>query len=221
MIVLNVASSGIASLLLPGGRTAHSRFCIPLQTDETTTCNIKQGSLRANLLICTKLIIWDEAPMLNKNCFEALDRTLRDIMRLEDERNMDKPFGSKVVVLGGDFRQILPVIPKGGRQDIVHQSLQQKLKNLLTEFSKSKMNMKTEKFLEERCILCPTLECVEKVNYFMLDLLPGIPNQKIILKEGAPIMLLRTIDHAAGLCIGTQLLVADLRTNVIKATVIT
>lgn len=28
-IVLNVASSGIASLLLPGGRTAHSRFAIP------------------------------------------------------------------------------------------------------------------------------------------------------------------------------------------------
>ncbi|XP_057426048.1 uncharacterized protein LOC130719435 [Lotus japonicus] len=119
MIVLNVASSGIASLLLPGGRTAHSRFCIPLQTDETATCNIKQDSLRENLLICAKFIIWDEAPMLNKNCFEALDRTLCDIMSQEDESNMDKPFGGKVVVLGGDFRQILPFIPKGGRQDIV------------------------------------------------------------------------------------------------------
>ncbi|XP_057432124.1 uncharacterized protein LOC130724871 [Lotus japonicus] len=233
MIVLNVASSGIASLLLPGGRTTHSRFCIPLQTDETTTYNIKQGSLRANLLICAKLIIWDETPMLNKNCFEALDRTLRDMMRQEDESNMDKPFGGKVVVLGGDLRQILPVIPKGGRQDIVsatvHQSLQQKLKNLLTEFSKLEMvilnqmrvNMKIEKFLEERCILCPTLECVEKVNYFMLDLLPGIPNHKIILKEGAPIMLLRNIDQAASLCIGTRLIVADLGTNVIKVTAIT
>lgn len=30
LIVLNVASSGIASLLLPGGRTAHSRFSIPI-----------------------------------------------------------------------------------------------------------------------------------------------------------------------------------------------
>ncbi|XP_057444098.1 ATP-dependent DNA helicase RRM3-like [Lotus japonicus] len=119
MIVLNVASSGIASLLLSGGRTSHFRFCIPLQTDETTTCNIKQGSLRANLLIRAKLIIWDEAPMLNKNCFETLDKTLRDIMRQEDESNMKKPFGGKVVVLGGDFRQTLPVIPKGGRQDIV------------------------------------------------------------------------------------------------------
>lgn len=33
-IVLNVASSGIASLLLLGGRTAHSRFKIPLSLNE-------------------------------------------------------------------------------------------------------------------------------------------------------------------------------------------
>ncbi|EOA19212.1 hypothetical protein CARUB_v100066440mg, partial [Capsella rubella] len=33
-IVLNVASSGIASLLLAGGRTAHSRFGIPLNPHE-------------------------------------------------------------------------------------------------------------------------------------------------------------------------------------------
>lgn len=30
LIVLNVALSGIASLLLPGGRIAHSTFSIPL-----------------------------------------------------------------------------------------------------------------------------------------------------------------------------------------------
>jgi len=34
MLVLNVASSGIASLLLPGGKTAHSRFCIPILINE-------------------------------------------------------------------------------------------------------------------------------------------------------------------------------------------
>lgn len=79
-IVLNVASSGIASLLLPGGRTAHSRFKIPIDINENSTCNIKQGSPLAELIIQCKLIIWDEAPMLHKHCFEALDRTLQDIM---------------------------------------------------------------------------------------------------------------------------------------------
>jgi len=41
-IVLAVASSGIASLLLPGGRTAHSRFKIPIDLHDESTCNITQ-----------------------------------------------------------------------------------------------------------------------------------------------------------------------------------
>lgn len=55
---------------------------------------------------------------MNKFCFEALDRTLQDIMASQNKDNATKPFGGKVV-LGGDFRQILPVIRKGSRQDIV------------------------------------------------------------------------------------------------------
>ncbi|KAF7827148.1 ATP-dependent DNA helicase PIF1 [Senna tora] len=111
-IVLNVASSGIASLLLPGGRTAHSRFCIPIDISEVSICNIKQGSDLSELLFETKLIIWDEAPMANKYCFEALDRTMRDVLRFSNPLSKNLPFGGKVVVFGGDFRQILPVIPK-------------------------------------------------------------------------------------------------------------
>ncbi|KAL6581830.1 hypothetical protein OROMI_005844 [Orobanche minor] len=43
-IVLNVASSGIAALLLPGGRTAHSRFGIPFVVYENSDCSIAAGS---------------------------------------------------------------------------------------------------------------------------------------------------------------------------------
>ncbi len=39
-IVLAVASLGIASLLLLGGRTAHSRFKIPIDLHDESTCNI-------------------------------------------------------------------------------------------------------------------------------------------------------------------------------------
>ncbi|XP_057422827.1 uncharacterized protein LOC130716812 [Lotus japonicus] len=118
-IILNVASSGIASLLLPGGRTAHSLFCIPLNVNEDSCCGIVQGSPKAELLQLTSLIIWDEAPMVSRYAFEALDKSLRDIMRVIDPENFDLPFGGKVVVLGGDFRQILPVIPKGSRAEVV------------------------------------------------------------------------------------------------------
>jgi hypothetical protein len=41
-IVLAVASSRIASLLLLGGRTAHSRFKIPIDLQDESTCNITQ-----------------------------------------------------------------------------------------------------------------------------------------------------------------------------------
>ncbi|CAH9080016.1 unnamed protein product [Cuscuta epithymum] len=118
-IVLNVASSGIASLLLPGGRTAHSRFAIPININEDSTCNIKQGSQLAGLIVKCKLIIWDEAPMVHKHCFEALDKTMRDILQLTNPVSLSTPFGGKTIVFGGDFRQILPVIPKGSRNDIV------------------------------------------------------------------------------------------------------
>ena len=53
--------------------------------------------------------------MVNRYCFEALDRTMRDLLRFSNPNSLEQPFGGKVVVLGGDFRQIFPVIPKAGR----------------------------------------------------------------------------------------------------------
>ncbi|XP_058773416.1 uncharacterized protein LOC131647543 [Vicia villosa] len=117
-ICLTVATSGIASLLLPGGRTAHSKFKIPVPTLDNSTCKIEYNDYVGDLLRQTKLIIWDEAPMAHKHAFEALDRTLRDVMSTYS--NSKEMFGGKVVVFGGDFRQILPVVPRGSRSDIVH-----------------------------------------------------------------------------------------------------
>ncbi|XP_012842071.1 PREDICTED: uncharacterized protein LOC105962315 [Erythranthe guttata] len=55
--------------------------------------------------------------MMHIHCFEALDKTLRSITHVL------KIFGGKVVVLGGDFRQILPIVLKASRQDIVHATI--------------------------------------------------------------------------------------------------
>lgn len=101
-IVLTVASSGITTLLIPGGRTAHSRFGIPIIVDEISTCGIHPKSPLAELICEAKLIIWDEAPMMHKHCFEALDRSLRDILRVQNNGRTNIPFGGKVVVLGGE-----------------------------------------------------------------------------------------------------------------------
>ncbi|XP_019167829.1 PREDICTED: uncharacterized protein LOC109163535 [Ipomoea nil] len=118
-IVLNVASSGIASLLLPGGRTAHSRFAIPIAITKDSTCNIKPISELVELILKARLIIWDDAPMMHKHCFEALDIMMRDLLQFVNPRSANQTFSWKTVVLGCDFRQILHVVPKGTRQEIV------------------------------------------------------------------------------------------------------
>nr|GEW96301.1 DNA helicase [Tanacetum cinerariifolium] len=112
-IVLAVASSGIASLLFPAGRTTHSRFKLPLNLTDESVCHAKKHRQLANLLIETDLIIWDEAPMNDRRCFEALDRTLRDLM--------DAPeivFGGKTVIckLKENMRLLRPGLSNEERQ---------------------------------------------------------------------------------------------------------
>ena len=326
-IVLTVASSGIASLLLPRGKTAHSRFHIPININEDSTCNIQQGSDLSELLRQTKLIIWDEAPMVHRHCFEALDRSLKDIMNPHIPNSAELPFGGKTIVFGGDFRQILPVVPGGSRSDIVFASISSSYlwkhchiltltKNMrlqsnsssanleqITEFAEwilkvgdGKLaepndgeteieipneflitefdnpleaivnstypsllhNFKDPQFLKERAILAPTLDIVQKINEYMLSLIPGeekiylssdsacransqieapenmytpeilnglnisgLPSHQIRLKVGVPIMLLRNIDQASGLCNGTRLIVTELGEHVIGASILT
>jgi hypothetical protein len=50
------------------------------------------------------LLIWDEAPMAHRNCFEAVDHSLRDILRFSDPNSADKPFRGKTIIFGIDFR---------------------------------------------------------------------------------------------------------------------
>ena len=121
-IVLCVASTGIASLLLPGGRTAHRRFRIPLDIKEDSSCFIQRRTRLAELLRETDMVLWDEVPMTNKSIYNAVDRTLQDIRH--DLPGADNIFGGIPTVLGGDFQQILPVIPHGNRADTVQSCLQ-------------------------------------------------------------------------------------------------
>ena len=114
---LCVASSGIAALLLDGGRTAHSCFKIPIPIFDTSFCGISRNAHLKELIRLTKVIIWDEAPMQHRYAIEALNRTLQDVL------GQDRPFGGLTVLFGGDFRQILPVIPRGSREQIINASI--------------------------------------------------------------------------------------------------
>ncbi len=121
--MLAVASSGITSLLLLGSRTTHSRFKISINLHDELTCNITQQMKVVELVRKADLIIWDEVLMMHRRTFENVDRTLCDLMQLDDTQAIEKIFGGKTMVLGGDFQHILPVVPKGGQEDIVSASL--------------------------------------------------------------------------------------------------
>ncbi|XP_049397447.1 uncharacterized protein LOC125861631 [Solanum stenotomum] len=108
-IALATASSSVAASLLPGGRTAHSRFKIPIDVNENFTCNISKQSSLASLIRNARLIVWDEISMAKKKMVEAFDLLLRDLMET------NTLFGGKIVVFSGDFRQTLPVLSKNMR----------------------------------------------------------------------------------------------------------
>ena len=98
-IVICVALSGIASLLLMGGRTSHSTFKIPIEIHEGSICSIGKHSDLAGLIRAADLVIWDEAPMQHCHIHEAVDRSFRDIRHCED-----KPFDGLTVVFRGDSK---------------------------------------------------------------------------------------------------------------------
>ncbi len=116
-----VAYSGIAATLLIDGATAHSTFQIPIPLHEHSTCNVSRQTYRARDLASTTVFIWDEASMVPGLALKAVDRLLKDKTRV------DTPFGAKFMFVGGDFRQVLPVIPKASREHIVNSTLKNSL----------------------------------------------------------------------------------------------
>jgi ATP-dependent DNA helicase PIF1 len=117
-IALAVAVSATAGIQLSKGSTFHSTFKVPIiGLDSTTVFNIMPHSATAQIMRMCKIIVWDEAPMAHKHLLQALDRTLRDLC------NDQRPFANKVILLSGDFRQVLPVIPRASRAAIVDASL--------------------------------------------------------------------------------------------------
>eukprot|EP00889_Picochlorum_renovo_P006315 jgi/Picre1/33345/NNA_008669.t1 len=107
-IAVAMASNGLPAQVLPNGTTVHRRFRLPVKDEvdgEQLICNVARQSHEADLLRRARLIVWDEAPAMNKWQLDAVDRCLRDIMA-----RPDTVMGGKVVVLGGDFRQCGPVM---------------------------------------------------------------------------------------------------------------
>ncbi|XP_021770506.1 uncharacterized protein LOC110734673 [Chenopodium quinoa] len=184
-IVLPTATSGIAASNIPSGRTTHSRFKIPLDSEISLACDVpKQGSLAA-LIKEVVLIIWDEASMARRENIESLDLLLRDLCY------PDQPFGGKVIVFVGDFRQVLPILPRRTQKEavgLVESAYVQIPQHIIryyamnddpvselaaTIFPEISVPGFDSNIFNERAILTPMNEDVDTINEYMIKLFPG------------------------------------------------
>ena len=111
--VATCAWTGIAATLLYHGKTLHSLFKLPVPVLDGATCNVKPNSSHAEFLRQQDIIVFDEASMIPKYAIEAIDRMFRDIC------NSNVPFAGKLTLLGGDFRQTLPVVRRARPAEII------------------------------------------------------------------------------------------------------
>lgn len=78
---------------------------------------ITMNSSRAAYIRAASVIIWNEAPMANPAVLACVEALLRSTM------DNEKPFGGKIIILLGDFRQTCPVILYGTEADVIDASL--------------------------------------------------------------------------------------------------
>ncbi|RCV17325.1 hypothetical protein SETIT_3G211200v2 [Setaria italica] len=232
LIAIATATSGIAASIMPGGRTAHSRFKIPIKLSENTMCSFTKQSGTTELLRRASMIIWDRCT---------------------------QPFGGKVMLVGGDFREVLPVVAHGTRAQITNVTLlrsyiwQSVRRIRLTQNMRAqsdtwfadyllRIDNGTEEtfgddysYMRERAILSTRNEHVDAVNALMIDRFPGskqvcynfdsvedgpwnnypldflnsitpngLPPHELTIKKNCPVILLRNLDPHNGLCKGTR-----------------
>ncbi|KAK9733811.1 hypothetical protein RND81_04G093900 [Saponaria officinalis] len=242
-IVLPTATSGIAASNIPSGRTAHSRFKIPIDSNLSLGCD--------NV--------------------ESVDSLLRDLC------DPHVIFGGKLIVFGGDFRQVLPVVPHT-REDPEFSAFLLALGNgaLQTEshgfvklpdqifgtsgdipdpiteltgvaFPELDLIGFDSDIFTTRAILTPMNDDVDCINDVLIHKFPGsavkytsfdtmlddncniypaefinklcpggISPHELVLKKNCPVILLRNILPSFGLCNGTRLLCKRFFPNLIE-----
>ncbi|XP_077242514.1 ATP-dependent DNA helicase pfh1-like [Tasmannia lanceolata] len=171
--------------------------------------------------------------MCKKYAIEALDRTLQDIME------SSLPFGGKVIVFGGDFRQVLLVVLRATQEETVNTSngdektvsgdlvqIPMRYRGILT--TKNEYVDDINKYIIDKCkgheITYYSYDSATNdtngyyPEEFMNSLTPnGLPLHKLELKTSCPIMLLRNLDPKNGLCNGTKLTCLSFKPNIIFA----
>ncbi|XP_057528192.1 uncharacterized protein LOC130806941 [Amaranthus tricolor] len=174
--------------------------------------------------------------MTHKHCFEPLDRSLHDVIHCRNGKPSELSFGGKVVVFANvdELQEFTYWVLKVGDEKIGRPNNGEATidipEDLLIKVAFDTIAAVVDciypgicegstdrSYFKERAILTPTNEIFYEVNEHVLSLFPGegVPNYNLLLKVGAPIMMLKNMDQSASLCNGTRLLVDHLGDRII------
>ncbi|GJZ10463.1 DNA helicase [Tanacetum coccineum] len=241
-IVLAVALSGIASLLLPAGRTAHSRTLrdlmnspnllfggriVVLGGDFRQTLPVKKGAGKEELIaasIAESYLWWHF-----KIC------TLKENMRLlrsgltNEERKHSEDFAKWLLEVGNgeigepdeddDQDSSWIAIPPEYSVSTDETGLSQLIDFI---YDDATLKIPTAGTLQEKAIVeTSETELLYPMEYLNIITFPGFPPHELELKVGSPIMLLRNVNLSGGLCNGTKMIVRTLMSKLIEAKIIT
>jgi hypothetical protein len=110
------APTGIAAILLPGGRTCHNTFSIPINVQDETPSQMSYEHWQRARLQEANIIMVDEISMLKSTAFHHMNKTLQSMyMTTQKERVL--PFAGKIIITGGDWKQLMPIVNRGSQQD--------------------------------------------------------------------------------------------------------
>ncbi|AQK61422.1 putative replication protein [Zea mays] len=88
--------AGVASLLMPKGRTAHSRFKIPFDMNETTMCTIRRGTMLAELIQMAEVLV---GSLMIGNCSDRLCVRVSRMWEFYDPQDESKLLHADMVLI--------------------------------------------------------------------------------------------------------------------------
>jgi PIF1-like helicase len=99
-----ITSSGIVTCLLDEGKTANSMLAVPLKVENTSIYDFIPRSKTAQGFDITHHIICNDSPMDSRFAIEDVDKPVTGAFRNKEQ------YLGRVVLCGGNFRQILPIV---------------------------------------------------------------------------------------------------------------
>ena len=78
-IALATALSAVASKLMEGGSTLHSKLKVPINISKDSICPFNKNTTVGNIIRLTILLVIDEVSMGHKHIYEAVNRSIREV----------------------------------------------------------------------------------------------------------------------------------------------